>query len=136
MARVGGLKAAKPQAKFPKGGVMKTERLLATLAEASEELGVPVGSLRNAAAEHGFLKRFGRSLRIARADYQGLIEACHNGPRERESTSARTTGGGSSAKADASMYQQALATAAKLKSLSPTTSPQGTGQVARLPPRG
>lgn len=115
---------------------MKTERLLATLDEASEELGVPVGSLRNAAAEHGFLKRFGRSLRIARADYQGLIEACHNGPKERESTSAKTTVGGSSARADAQMYQQALETAAKLKSPSRTISPHGIGQVARLPPRG
>jgi hypothetical protein len=115
---------------------MKAERLLATLPEAAEELGVPMKSLRKVAEDHGFLVRIGRAVKIQRADYEGIIRACRSEPKERASTSARTTGFGSSAKTDALMSQQAHETAAMLKSRSRTTSPQGTAQVAQLHRKG
>ena len=37
---------------------------LLTIDEAAEQLGVPRGSLRAAAEEHGYLVRMGRSVRI------------------------------------------------------------------------
>jgi len=47
---------------------------LITLAEAAAELGVPLGSLRSAAKERGYLVRLGRSLRIDRADLPDLFD--------------------------------------------------------------
>jgi len=118
------------------GNAMKAERLLATLPEAAEELGVPMKSLRKVAEDHGFLVRIGRAVKIQRADYEGIIRACRSEPKERAFTSAGTTGFGSSAKTDAQIVQRANETVAKLKSPSRTTSPQGIAQAAQLPRRG
>lgn len=49
---------------------------LATLEEAAQELGVPKGSLRSAAEEHGYLVRMGRAVRIDRNDFEALVEKC------------------------------------------------------------
>jgi len=114
---------------------MKAERLLATLLEAAEELGVPMKSLRKVAEDHGFLVRIGRAVKIQRADYEGIIRACRSEPKERAFISAGTMGFGSSAKTDAQMSQQVRESVAQLKSRSRTISPQGTAQVAQLPQR-
>lgn len=49
---------------------------LATLEEAAKELGVPKGSLRAAAEEHGYLVRMGRAVRIDRNDFEALVQKC------------------------------------------------------------
>ncbi|MBY6056348.1 hypothetical protein [Leisingera daeponensis] len=49
---------------------------LTTFEEAAQELGVPKGSLRTAATEHGYLVRMGRAVRIDRNDFEALVEKC------------------------------------------------------------
>ena len=107
------------------------DRPLATLDEAAHELGVPKMSLRNAAETHGLLVRMGRALRIERASYPELIEACRKKPREPACISGRQVSGTSAIPA-ATTYRPAREVAEMLKSRSPTTSPRAEGQLVPL----
>lgn len=104
---------------------------LATLPEAARELGVPVGSLRREAERLGFLVRVGRSLRIARADYQGIITACRESARAPASSSGATAAGISATPAGCSLAR-AHETAERLKRLSRATSRSAGGQLVPL----
>lgn len=106
-------------------------RLLATLEEAAHELGVRKGSLRNAAEKAGLLVRMGRAVRIERASYQELIEACRKEPREPACTSGKQVSGTSATPA-ATTYRPVREVAEMLKSRSPTTSQRGEGQLVPL----
>ena len=100
---------------------------LLTIEEASAELGVPKGSLKAAAQEHGFLVKMGRACRINPNDLPELIERCQEKPKDQGCTAARTgTASTSSATTTADSKQQALEIAEELKSRSRDTSRRKT----------
>lgn len=105
---------------------------LVTLEQAAAELGVPKLSLRNAAETHGLLVRMGRALRIERASYPELFEACRKKPKEPACTSGRQVSFTSEIPA-ATTYPPAREVAEMLKSRSPTTSQRAEGQLVPLP---
>ncbi|MBB4209429.1 hypothetical protein [Roseinatronobacter bogoriensis] len=105
--------------------------LTADIKEAAAELGVPEGALRRVAADHGFLLKFGRNHRIARADYEGIISACRDQKKARASHSARTEDFTSETRT-APRLHAAHATAERLKSLSRNTSRNAAGQLVQL----
>lgn len=109
------------------------DRPLATLDEAAHELGVPKMSLRNAAETHGLLVRMGRALRIERASYPELIEACRKKPKEPAYTSGRRESTTSETLVK-STDRPARAVAAMLKERSPITSRCETAPVVSLRP--
>lgn len=60
---------------------MTTARgILWTVADVATHLGVPESAVRDAAAQHGFLIRFGRAVRIKPEDLEALIEQCRSAP--------------------------------------------------------
>lgn len=110
-------------------------RRLLTLDAAANELGVPKGSLRRVAEEHGFLVRMGRAVRIDPDTLGELVKRCRDKPRDHDSIGAATVAGsGSSATPGAGSVGRAQATAERLKRLSPGTSRNGTGQSAQVHP--
>ena len=102
-----------------------------TLDEAASELGVPAGSLRTAAQEHGFLVKMSRGLRIDPDDLQELVRQCRTTPKDRGSIADATAGPTLSATATDST-QRALETAATLKRLSRGTSQRRTDRLGPL----
>ena len=98
---------------------------LLTIEKAAIELGVPPGSLRTAAQQHGFLVRIGRALRIDPNDIPELIDRCRDTPRDPDCIVAATAAAiTSSATPEAGSPQRALAITEKLKELSRGTSPR------------
>ena len=110
-----------------------THRLL-KLREAAEQLGVPMTALRNAAEKHGLLVRMGAcTVRIDQDSLGGLIELCRDQPREPASRGGKTASSTSmTAPTATDASARALATAAKLKARSPTTSPPRAAPVVQL----
>lgn len=104
---------------------------LAKIPEAAVELGLPAKTLRREAERLGFLVRFGRTLRIARADYPRIIEACRENGQARASSSAET-GVGTSATPAACRSAPAREIADRLKRRSRATSPSAAGQLVPL----
>ena len=102
---------------------------LLKIEEAAAELGVPPGSLRNAADAHGFLVRIGRALRIDPETLPELIELCRENPPEPACTFTPSASSFTSA-TEPSSSQRALEAAEKLKRRSRGTSPEGTGRPA------
>jgi excisionase family DNA binding protein len=96
---------------------------LLTIEEAAQQLGVPKGSLKTAAQEHGLLIRMGKALRIDPNSLKELIVKCREKPKEPASTGGKTKGFGSSVIQAAPTVQRALETAALLKTRSQPTSP-------------
>ena len=89
---------------------------LLTIPEAATELGVPPGSLRTAAQKHGFLVRFGRTLRIDPETLPELIEKCRDQPKDRGCINTETAAATMSfATPEAGSSQRALEIAEKLK---------------------
>ena len=110
-------------------------RRLLVLAEAAAEVGVPKGSLRTAAEQHGYLVRIGRALRIDPETLPELIKLCREQPQEHASTADVIPKSTSSATQDAGSTQRARETAEKLKQLSRGTSPKETAhRAARVHP--
>ena len=99
---------------------------LLTIKEAAAELGVPKGSLKTAAKEHGFIVRMGRAQRIDRNDLAELVKTCRNTPKVPVSTADRTAS--TTSATDRTASQRALETAERLKRLSPGTSRNGVGR--------
>lgn len=95
---------------------------LVTIDVAARELGVPKGSLRAAAEQHGLLVYIGRAVRIDRNSYGELIEKCRAKPQEQGSISVRTRVSSTSVTQDAPTVQPALDTAMMLKRRLPPTS--------------
>ena len=104
---------------------------LLTLDEAANELGVPPGSLRSAAARHGLLVRMGRAIRVDPNDLPELIRSCQDKRKAPDCTAVEAASGPSATRADDSS-QRALATAERLKGLSRGTSPERTGPPGQL----
>jgi hypothetical protein len=102
---------------------MANRPALKKIEEAASDLGVPKGSLRTAAEQHGLLVYIGRAVRIDPNDYQELINVCRGKPQGRASISAKTLECGSSATLATPTVQQAHATAAMLKKGLRDTSP-------------
>ena len=104
---------------------------LLTVDEAANELGVPAGSLRTAAREHGLLVRMGRAVRIDPDDLPELIDRCRDQPKDRDCTAAPTAG---TTSFETAIDSCALAqeTAEKLKRLSRDTSPKRAASPARV----
>ena len=107
---------------------LMTQRLL-TIDEAAAELGVPKGSLRNAAERHGFLVRMGRAYRIDPETLPELIERCRENPQAHASTFT-PRGSFTTSATEPNSSQRALEAAEKLKQHSRGTSPKGTGRPA------
>ena len=105
---------------------------LATLDAAASELGVPKGSLKSAAEEHGFLVRMGRAIRIDRNDFSKLIIACRDQAKAHASTSSLIARTGTSEIPDSQTGQRAAQAASKLKRRSPPTSPPKGGKVLQM----
>ncbi len=103
---------------------------LLTLDEAANELGVPPGSLRTAAQQHGLLIKMGRAVRIDPNALPELIRLCQDTPKDHGCTDT-STGSGASATMGGNSSQRALETAEKLKSRSRGTSPKKTDQTAQ-----
>ena len=104
---------------------------LLTIDAAAAELGVPPGSLRTAARQHGLLVKMGRAVRIDPDDLPELIDRCRDQPKDHDSTAAPTAVTTSSAMVPDSSAL-ALATAEKLKRPSRGTSPKRGDRPARL----
>ncbi len=99
---------------------------LVTIAQAAADLGVPMGSLRTAAEQHGYLIHMGRAVRIDPSCYKELIHKCRVKPQEQGSINAPTPAFSTSATLASGTDQQALEAAMRLKRLSrPTLSPRG-----------
>ncbi len=87
--------------------------LMMTVEEAAATIGVPPGSLRRAAKQHGYLVQMGRHLRIERRTLEELIAKCRVDPEEHASTDGRTRAYSSSEMVD-DMCRQVLETAEQL----------------------
>ena len=105
---------------------------LLTIAEAVDELGVPPGSLRSAAQEHGFLVKMGRTTRIDPDTLPELIAKCRT-PRDRDCIATPRQACTSSAMT-ADTTQRALEIAEQLKQRSRGTSRKGTDRSGQLHP--
>ena len=110
-----------------------TPRLL-TISEAAKQLGVPPGSLRTAAEEHGFIVRMGRAVRIDPQNLPELIKSCQDQKQALASTKIQQPASMSSETPAAHNNQRALETAERLKRRSPGTSRNVTGQQAQIRP--
>lgn len=62
---------------------------LLTLKQAAAALNVPIGSLRRAAEQHGYLIKIGIAVRIREEELPALIEACRVPKQEALQASAR-----------------------------------------------
>ena len=105
---------------------------LMTLDQAAKELGVPKGSLKTAAQEHGFIVRMGRAIRIDKNDFPKLVKACRDQAKAPASTSSNTGRTGISATPEGPTSQRAAQAAKKLKKRSRPTSPQKDGTVLQM----
>ena len=104
---------------------------LLTIDEAAAELGVPPGSVRTAAREHGLLVKMGRAVRIDPDDIPELIRSCRDQRRDPDSTAAPIAGT-TSFETETDSCALAHETAEKLKRLSRGTSPRRAGNPARV----
>ncbi|WP_244918424.1 hypothetical protein [Phaeobacter gallaeciensis] len=102
---------------------------LLTIDAAAAELGVPKGSLKTAAQEHGFLIKMGRATRIDRNDFPKLVKACQDQARAPACTNSNTGRTGTSETAEDQTSQRAAQAAQMLKKRSPPTSQPRGGKV-------
>jgi len=91
---------------------------LLTIDEAAAELGVPPGSLRTAAEQHGFLVMMGRARRIDPSTLPELIRKCRNQPVPRDRGHRHAPQTSTSATTAHDTSRRALQSAAKLKRFS------------------
>lgn len=108
---------------YGRSGCELMPRLL-TIEDAATHLGVPRGSLRNAAERHGFLVSIGRTQRIDLKTIPEFIEKCREKPPGPASTADPTPEFTSSVTQDTESAQRALEIADELKERSPGTSPK------------
>lgn len=85
---------------------------LLTIEQAAEELGVPSGSLKSAARQHGLLVKMGRAIRVDLNDLPRLIKLCQEKQREPASIKDAVS---TTSETEPKRSQRVLKTAAKLK---------------------
>lgn len=102
-----------------------------TFDKAARETNVPVASLRRAADRHRLTIKIGRAVRIDPNDLGKLFELCRAEAKGRDYSGEEiaTSGTSETAKSDGRPARQA---AQMLKSCSPHTSSESTGQLVRL----
>ena len=99
---------------------------LLKLDQAAAELGVPEGSLRRAAEQHGYIVRMGRAVRIDPNDLPELVKRCQDTPKAHASSTATAARPASTLSAtDPDSSRRALEIAEKLKRHSQDTSKKG-----------
>ncbi|WP_253949225.1 hypothetical protein [Mangrovicoccus sp. HB161399] len=106
--------------------------LTITIPEAAKRLGAPKAVVERVAADLGLLIVFGKRKKIDPNDLPEIMNACRSKPRALASTAGKIPASTSSATPAAGSAQQALATAERLKRLSPATSKNATAPVVPL----